>query len=192
MTSGFLFKWKQFFQGLELHDSLNIDLDSHIWLLHHLFLSAINTDALEWAEAWNSHSMAIRGERQRSPRDMFLFGMIQNGSRGLDILNESIDEDVEDIESYGIDWEAFDDRHIRAHHGNSNPADAADDNPFLTRRPEKLSDVEVIEPNCPLSPEQRQFLDVELQLLPFIDSRSMELRRLVWVNALAMCQDMFR
>lgn len=63
-----------------------MDRDAHIWLLHHLFLPAINSDAEQWADAWNNHTLSFRGERQRSPADMYLFGMIQNGPRGLHIL----------------------------------------------------------------------------------------------------------
>lgn len=38
--------WKDFFQCLEAHEGLDPDLESHMWLLHHLFLDAINEDAL--------------------------------------------------------------------------------------------------------------------------------------------------
>lgn len=104
MTAGFGSKWKQFFQDLELHDGLMPDIEAHVWLLHHLFLPSINEDALEWAESWNQHTMTIRGERQRSPLDMFYFGMIEHGVRGFSECQEPVDEQIDDPTSYGIDW----------------------------------------------------------------------------------------
>src|SRR6267154_135555 len=77
LTSTFGAKWKTFFQNLKLHEGLDQNSDTNLWL-HHLFLNAINEDALEWAEDWNNHTISIRGEHQRSPQDMFFFGMIQN------------------------------------------------------------------------------------------------------------------
>ena len=45
-----------------MHDGLRASDPMHIWLLHYLFLDAINEDALEWVDAWNSHVMQIKGE----------------------------------------------------------------------------------------------------------------------------------
>jgi len=86
LTCGFSSKWKIFFQDLKLHAGLIPDYDSHIWLLHYLFLPAINHNTVEWANTWNSHSISIHHEHQRSSKDMFFFGMIQQGSRGLDSI----------------------------------------------------------------------------------------------------------
>jgi transposase InsO family protein len=55
VTQGFGRKWKQFFQLLELHHDLKPNLDAHVWLLHHVFLDAVNDDAFQWVEAWNHH-----------------------------------------------------------------------------------------------------------------------------------------
>lgn len=79
VTSGFGHKWKTFFLGLEQNDGLDPSRPAHIWLLQFLFLAAIHQDAQQWAAAWNSHKMQIRGERSRSPIDMFLIGMLQQG-----------------------------------------------------------------------------------------------------------------
>ncbi|KAF5379472.1 hypothetical protein D9615_006551 [Tricholomella constricta] len=108
LTLGFSGKWWNFFQSLEVHDRLNADSASHIWLLHHLFLEAINEDAIQWAEAWNHHVLSQRGQRQRSPRDMFFFGMMEHGMRGLP--GEVLEPEVEDVAEFGIDWEMYDDR----------------------------------------------------------------------------------
>ncbi|KAG1893178.1 uncharacterized protein F5891DRAFT_963393, partial [Suillus fuscotomentosus] len=68
VTQGFGRKWKLFFQLLEVHHDLKPNLDAHIWLLHHVFLDALNEDAIQWAEAWNHHRLCIPGGGQRSPR----------------------------------------------------------------------------------------------------------------------------
>ena len=177
-----------------MHDGLNPDLDAHIWLLHHLFLPEINADALDWANAWNSHTMRIRGERQRSPRDMFFFGMLQNGLRGVEGLQGPDDHDDEDIgplDEYGIDWEDYEEDNIRAHHGRENTADDLGDNPFLTHQPERLSHIPVDEPNAPLQPEQIAILDRELAIFPFWSSQSMQDRRMLWIEALRICVELF-
>ncbi|KAJ7185191.1 hypothetical protein C8R46DRAFT_817384, partial [Mycena filopes] len=104
VTHGFGQKWKNFFHDLEINHGLNPRSPGDIWLLHHLFLTSINEDALEWAEAWNSHKLQIKGERKRSPRDMFLFSMVQDGPRGISHMVEAVDEPVDDPSSYGVDW----------------------------------------------------------------------------------------
>ena len=45
VTRGFGRKWKEFFQQLEVEWGLDPNNDAHIWLLHYLFLEAINEDA---------------------------------------------------------------------------------------------------------------------------------------------------
>ena len=180
MTLGFGGKWKLFFQGLECHDGLDPDLDAHIWLLHYLFLDIINQDAIEWAEAWNNHILAQRRARHASPRDMFFFGMLEQGVRGFDL-----GDSIEDVESYGIDWNDFDDPQIRTHHVAENPDPSyADNNPFLSQLPTHLNHVEVSIPDAPLSMEQIALLRNYLESLPFYNSRNMDDYRLLWISAL--------
>lgn len=188
LTLGFGAKWKLFFQGLELHDRLNPDSDSHIWLLHHLFLVPINNDALDWAQGWNGHSITLRDRRQASPRDLFFFGTLENGSRGFALTEEP--EDEQDILAYGIDWDAFDDPQIHAHHDAQN-APGAVLNPFQTQNPTHMSHVEVEEPISPFTPEQLAYLDQQLYNLPFFNSRSMDDYRHLWIFALQTCETMF-
>jgi hypothetical protein len=108
---------------------LQPNLDAHIWLLHHLFL-----DAIEWAEAWNHHHLHVPGGGQQSPREMFFFGMIQNGARGYEPTLLSGDNDVDDIQEYRIDWEDYDNDDIQNYHNNTNTTDSDDhaQNPFFT------------------------------------------------------------
>jgi hypothetical protein len=180
-------KWKAFFQDLELLHGLNVNSSAHIWLLHYLFLEAINDDALDWAEAWNRHTISIQGDRNRSPRDLFFFGMVEHGTRGFE--NDHISDS--DIHSYGVDWQDFDDPNILAHHRQFNGVDEFGDNPFITNGPDDLSVVEVDEPNCPLSLEQIADLGEELDQFPLISSRTMDSRQLVWIRALEICATMF-
>lgn len=185
MTLGFGGKWKIFFQALELSDGLNPDFDSHIWLLHLLFLEPINLDAMDWAQAWNNHIIGQQGGRHASPRDRFFFGMLENGFRGF----EAADEEVADAESYGIDWDDYEDPQIQAHHHSENPIPAhANHNPFVTQMPTHLNHVEVEIPNCPLNDAQLGYLQQELQALPFSGSRNMDDYRLLWITALHICE----
>ena len=191
LTTGFGSKWKSFFQGLEVNDGLDTDIDDHLWLLHHLFLPCINNDALEWAEAWNNHTIALHGERQRSPKDMFVFGMIEEGPRGLPTLREPVDEDVDDLASYGVDWDAIDNRRIMEHHNQQRNRLDSGHNPFVTHQPERFTEVLVPEANCPLTINELHWLDGQLEALPYFRSESMDARRLLWVAALDICRQMF-
>ncbi|KAG2359705.1 hypothetical protein BDR07DRAFT_1452229 [Suillus spraguei] len=112
---GFGAKWKDFFQSLEAHDGLNPDLDSHMWLLHHLFLDAINEDAIEWAEAWNNHVMSIRGDRHTVHMICFSSRMLENG----------------------IDWESINDCRLIDHHHANNEEDELGRNHFVTHHPQQ-------------------------------------------------------
>jgi len=67
ITHGFGMKWKNFFLDLEVNHGLNLQSSDDRWLLHHLFLHRIQEDADEWTQAWNSHKLKIRGEREHSP-----------------------------------------------------------------------------------------------------------------------------
>jgi hypothetical protein len=166
--------------------------------LQHLFLSTINNDALDWAGAWNNHTIGIYfgNQRSRTPRDMFFFGMIEEGPRGLVLADEDIAD--EDIAGYGVDWEALEDRQIRGHHDEANTpetglevGDDMADNPFERHVPEHLAVVEVEEPNCPLSVEQVNFLDNQLDHHGLWGSRSVESYRLRWITALQICRNMY-
>ncbi|KAG1722190.1 hypothetical protein EDB19DRAFT_1645914 [Suillus lakei] len=83
VTNGLGQKWKEFFQTLEAYDNLDVNNDSHLWLLHFLFLPLINDDAGQWVASWNHHVLGRRGEPHRSPHDMFIQGIIEHGHRGV-------------------------------------------------------------------------------------------------------------
>ena len=185
VTRGFGLKWYNFFMDLEFHCGLDPDLDEHIWLLHHLFLSSIDQDAVEWGESWNSHNIRFDHERDRSPRDMFFFGVLQNGLRGPGGGVHPIPEDVEDPATYGVDWEDLQNPALLNHHNQHNPHEIErleEDRP--SRRPQHLSLVEIPVFACPLTYDQAVVFDEGVAALPELLSRDMRDRRSLWTQAL--------
>ncbi|KAJ6540746.1 hypothetical protein B0H19DRAFT_1176196 [Mycena capillaripes] len=190
VTHGFGYKWKTFFTDLEVNHGLVPTISAHIWLLHHLFLHCINEDAQEWAQAWNSHDLQIRGERNRSPRDMFFFSMLQDGPRGLEQMAAPPDEQVDDPSTYGIDWDVADDPTLMRHHLLQNPQEWEDRNPFAPGI-QDLSEVPCEAPDSPFSAEQIAYLDHELEAVVDLTSRSMNVRKLVWQEAFRICNTFY-
>lgn len=198
VTRGFGRKWSNFFLSLEFSCGLRPDLDAHIWLIHHLFLPGINQDAADWARSWNEHKIRLDTERTRSPRDLFFFGMIENGLRGFDaepVVSVHEDDDIDDLDAYGIDWGDLNDADIMAHHTEFNAdqelnmGDVA--NPFSNEGPHQLSHVEVSEPLCPLSADEVTLLNAHLANSPHSESRNMNSRRAVWIDALDFCRQLY-
>ncbi|KAJ7763756.1 hypothetical protein B0H16DRAFT_1661738 [Mycena metata] len=166
-------KWIDFFYELELYYGLSHDNAAHIWLIHHLFLDAINQDVQDWAEAWNSHKLTRGNGRRRSPRDMFTFGLLEQGPRGLDtILYQEEEAAFAHIEEFGIDWAAQADPDLLEHHSQNN-------------------DVIVDPPEGPLSAALITQLDATLVGCVDINSRDMGVRKLVWQEALSICSSFF-
>lgn len=188
-------KWHSFFMNLEHNYGLNQDNPGHIWLLHHLFLHLINNEAQEWAEAWNAHTMEIRGGPDCSPRDMFLFGMLQDGPRGLEHATSHTADDhlnEEEMALYGIDWEAQQDPILMNQVLENEPQDWEDDNPFQTvSSPDHMAEVICDPPGCPLIADQVLSLDLQLSTRIDLTSRDMEVRKLIWVEALDICRNFF-
>ena len=188
VTHGFGQKWKNLFLELETHHDLQPTNPAHIWLLHHLFLAAINQDALEWAGTWNSHPMTLpRGQGTRSPREIFFFSMLQDGLRGR--LPEVAHEHVEDPANYGIDWADATEPRLMNHLLENNPQDWEDDNPFASGST-RLSHVPCKAPNYPISAEQVHEMDTQLRArLPFQSSNMLD-RRNLWVTALEIAAEL--
>ncbi|KAI0059710.1 hypothetical protein BV25DRAFT_1808600 [Artomyces pyxidatus] len=191
VTSGYGQKWKNFFLDLEHNHGLDPSRSAHIWLLHHLFLAAINQDAIDWADTWNSHKLHAQGQHDRSPRDMFIFGMLENGPRGLSTIlpSEPPAESIDDLANYGVDWEAMQDPALMAHHMEHNAQEWEESNLFSpASMPAHVAEVICDPPNCPFSEQEVQYLDRQLSLHVDTSSRSMEVRRLVWAQALVLCR----
>jgi hypothetical protein len=190
VTSGFGQKWKDFFRSLEAHDGLNINLDAHIWLLRHLFLPSINRDAEQWAATWNNHVLARRGQPHRTPSQMYLLGMIENGHRGIYVEPEPPADPDGLFADYGIDWDEIDNSRILQHHDNYNPPDPQTANPFVVHHPDQLSHVEVPDARCPFNDQQIAALDVALAALPLFQNEDMHSRRMIWIDALRIATTM--
>ncbi|KZP03427.1 hypothetical protein FIBSPDRAFT_757398, partial [Athelia psychrophila] len=161
VTNGYGHKWKRIFHDLEIHHGLDPSCPPHIWLLHCLFLRHIDRDAQEWMETWNHHKLRLPGGSQQSLHQMFTFSMVTHRPRGVQHMVRAapIDEEVDDPDSYVVDWEVHDDDENTPHDAH----DAADTHPFATSAtPYQLSDVPCLPPNCPLTPAQVLLLDGEL------------------------------
>ncbi|KAJ7886079.1 hypothetical protein B0H13DRAFT_1580507, partial [Mycena leptocephala] len=161
VTRGFGKKWKVFSINLKTNHGLNPTRPGHIWLLHHLFLSAINRDARDWAEAWNSHQLTVRRQRERSPRDLFLFGMLREGHRGISSFLAPLEEEIKDINEYGIDWEVNEEPELIAHLLENSPHErelGSNDRFAPSSTPSNLSEILCDPASCPFTPAQLQLL----------------------------------
>lgn len=118
---------------------------------------------------------------------MYLHGMVQNGIRGVQIVSEDEDVDI-DFQEYGIDWDDIQHPRIRQHHDVHNPipTEGVNDNPFVVNHPTRLSHVDLLDPRCPFTADQITYLDSQLYLLPSFHLHDMHSRRLTWINALAI------
>ncbi|KAJ7723862.1 hypothetical protein B0H14DRAFT_2410912 [Mycena olivaceomarginata] len=190
-TTGVGKKWATFFYELEYEEGLCPDNIAHLWLLHHLFLPALNRDALEWADTWNSHKITIDGERRQSPREMFMFGLLEDGPHGIGHLGTPLpaaEGEVSDVGQFGVDWEAQATPALVNHLAENNVRDWDAENPFATdSTPTNLSEVVVEPPNCPFALEEVNILDVELARVADVVSRDMAARKVVWREALGLC-----
>lgn len=102
-----------------------------------------------------------------------------------------VDEDVENLAEYGVDWEDLDNLTQMQHHlaNNVDELQWTDSNPLAPPgMPTRLSNVPCESPSigCPLTEEEVATLERELQDRDIFrhELRSMELRRLVWNEAL--------
>ncbi|KLO07605.1 hypothetical protein SCHPADRAFT_836410 [Schizopora paradoxa] len=199
MSLGVGHGWKDFFIVLEEEYELDVDNQSHIWLLHFIFLPAINSDLEEWTAMWNCHKLRIEDERNRSPEDMFHFGFVEYGLTGQeDILRRrsgaSADLDIDSDDEDPEDWiyEPSVEQDGESELDNGLAQDAADFpplNPFVTTNlPRSLSRITCAAPFCPLNDEQL------LSLVDFVAPRAgagMESKATMarlWVQCLGFCR----
>lgn len=188
VVKGFVASWSNFFIALEQHHGLDRNDEFHIWLLHHLFLACINFDALAWAEGWNHHSFSrLPNHPPRShlpsPRELYYFGVYQNGVRAMDIIDE---DEIPDLAHYGVDWEEHDDPRIMRIHWQQNQVDIpeADEHENGYGLPRSLVEVRVPAPPIPISDAEVAALDLYLEEHVDMTSSNPDLRRLWWVTAL--------
>jgi hypothetical protein len=142
--------WANHFTMLELNFGFNINNLNHIWLLHHLFLPAINSVLSFFAQSWNEHKIGIRNGPNRSPSDMFGFDMMVHGIRGDTLPNDDMSQ--EELEVFGVDWEALRDENIlTSQRDNNDPFEQPDTWLGRVGPPPNLNEVQVNAPEVPLS-----------------------------------------
>ncbi|KAF7348849.1 hypothetical protein MVEN_01404900 [Mycena venus] len=145
--------WADLFTLLEVRHGLDINNACHIWLLHYLFLHQINEQLRFFLEAWNQHQIRIRDGPNRSPADMFGFDMHVHGVRGTDLMT------TEELEVFGVDWEALNDDAVLESRQDNNPSDEGSTSWVgHSGPPARLNEISVEPPVGP-------FTDAELQLL---------------------------
>lgn len=64
--------WRAFFRRLERLHLLDRSNTRHLWLLHFLFLDAINSDCLDFQNDWNSHPISGAGHNQSPNVNIFI------------------------------------------------------------------------------------------------------------------------
>ena len=62
----FAYRWRAFFTRLERRHQLDPSNPAHLWLLHLIFLDALNSDCDEFRTHWNHHPVSGKG-KDRSP-----------------------------------------------------------------------------------------------------------------------------
>lgn len=142
--------WANIFTELELRYGLDINNVHHIWLVHYLFLHTINQQLAFFAESWNQHRLQIRDGPNRSPADLFGFDMFVHGVRGDELPEDMLND--EEIEVYGVDWEALHDEDVLQSQRRNNVTHEGWTS-WVGRvgPPEHLSNVSVDPPSTPLS-----------------------------------------
>nr|GAT47729.1 predicted protein [Mycena chlorophos] len=131
-------------------------------------------------------------QRKQSPREMFVFGMLEHGACGIDHLGQQEDVPSDRLPDYGIDWEAHRVDTIAEHHAANNTTPRR--NPFgevQNAAPEQFNEVVVVPPNCPLEAAQLIYLDRELARHVNMDSTDMRVRKQIWLEGLAICRSLF-
>ena len=115
--------------------------------------------------------------------------MVENGVRGLNHLQNN--EDEEDLDLYGIDWDAYLDNTLQEHHAQNNQSNIHNDNPFQTHSSRFMSHIEVKPPPSPFTPDQMALFEDRVEQLPFRHATSIESRRLLWTTALVICHKLY-
>ncbi|KAF8234958.1 hypothetical protein L208DRAFT_1259042 [Tricholoma matsutake] len=175
--------WANHFVRLEMSFGLDINNLHHMWLLQHLFLPTINSILSFFAQSWNEHKITIRDGPNRSPSDMFGFDMLVHGVRG-DALPGDDDMNQEELEVFGVDWEALRDENILQSQRHNNDIQEQPDT-WLGRLgpPPNLNEVEVNAPEAPLTSVEIQSIDNAVSLWAGLGDDNSVTQ--IWINGLA-------
>jgi hypothetical protein len=118
---------------------------------------------------------------------MYMYGMIENGVRGIRVEEPQGNSDG-DFAGYGIDWDDIDNPPTMQHHLANNNDDEVDATVVIT--PQQLSHIEVSDPRCPFTADQIEFLGHQLSAMPIFSLQDMQSRRLLWIEALILVTNM--
>jgi hypothetical protein len=117
--------------------------------------------------------------------------MIQDGPRGFEGEEAALQEDeaIEDVDQMGIDWTIESDPVLLAHYFQNNSAETQETS---FGAPPKFSHVPCEPPVGPFTGEEVAVLWAELAQRVDITTRSMLVRRQMWIHALDICEDIER
>ncbi|KAJ7833139.1 hypothetical protein B0H14DRAFT_2364428 [Mycena olivaceomarginata] len=179
--------WADFFTLLEIRHGLDINNVHHIWLLHYLFLHQLNEQLRFFMESWNQHRIEMRRGPgpNRSPADMFGFDMLALGVRGSELRREDmVPMSEEEMEVFGVDWEAFRDDSILESRQDNNDSNEGSTSWLGCRGPpEHLNEIAVEPPTGPFSAAEMEALDAIL--LPFAGAVGDDDGAILWMEALS-------
>lgn len=185
-------KWRSFFEQLEEHHGLNHDIPSHLWLLHHLFLPMLNRDLSRWVEHWNAHVIQLKNERNKSPQEIFFFGMLENQVPGiLDVIHDGEREGSPEVENLDVGLDVMDMLEEMNDETIATEIRARTGNPFEDYVPTNFSVVRCEAPDCPLLPDQLEGLNSILRAEFDIRTTSMAVRQTIWRRAMVYCSALF-
>jgi len=182
--------WAEAFTCLEVNHGLDINNTHHIWLLHYLFLQSLNQQLSFFAESWNQHQMQIRDGPNRSPADMFGFDMLVHGLRGDHPFsaNEGGMTD-EELEVYGVDWEALQSSNVLASARQSGQSDASESSWIGSGPPSNLNEVSLSPPDAPIA-DYSSIFDTTLATWIAAEGPNTSIPSL-WVYGLALARTLY-
>lgn len=132
-----------------------------------------------------------RENRNRSPRDLFLFSLIQDGPRGIESRLDGAVDDLspEDIPFYGVDWDEAEIPRFMNHLLENNPEEleANGDGTYHVEGTARRNNVVVDPPHEPFPSNYVRLLDDALKYRVDLSSKDMMIRRGVWTEALSIC-----
>ncbi|KAE8207396.1 hypothetical protein CF327_g7354 [Tilletia walkeri] len=99
-------RYKALFQRMEQDEILDIDNPVEVWVLHFVFLPQLQLALQHFQAMWNSHPMSTQGLLNKSPKQMFVKGILEAKRCGWSILegaNEVVGEGavLRDFSQYG-------------------------------------------------------------------------------------------
>ncbi|KAJ7254470.1 hypothetical protein C8J57DRAFT_1076161, partial [Mycena rebaudengoi] len=104
-------RWRGFFTRLERMHGLDHDNPHHLWLLHYLFLDAINLDCQEFQAEWNCHPLGETRNKGLAPTDIRFISETEHGvEEDQPGVHPSVLEEFYGVEEdHDDEWEGVDD-----------------------------------------------------------------------------------